>query len=236
MRNVSNEYANLKTEAARVEWMRDFFSRNIHALDRRRKIPQVIDDQCTFDSYELEPGNGTQHKAFNVCKLFAERLAHRLSEGPNGNVGLLMLGLPGCGKTHLAYAILNHVKSTCPGYYVTARELMDFMRERGDESNQVSDRMRGLQSCSVLVIDEIGRSFGTDFERKTLRDIYDARQNRDLPTILITNCDRQELSEVLDDTFVSRLKKLAYDLVFDWDDYRAKTAVGRLKPEDVFAA
>lgn len=236
MKVTYSTYLNCRNEAERIEWMRDLFGRCSRGLDRLRGATQELDPTLTFDGYCVDPMNEHQTKAFRVCKLFAQNLAHRIAEDQNGNIGILMLGSPGCGKTHLASAILNAVAKTCPGYYITARDLMDFMRKPKEDGNSTINRMELLRHVSVLVVDEIGRSFGTDFERKTLRDIFDARQADGLPTILITNCDRPELATVLDETFVSRLKMLTYELEFNWDDYRGKVAVNKRAVEEVFGA
>ena len=230
-----SSYTRLTTEAERIEFLRDYFARNAAALNRKRKTDsQGIDPACTFETYETSPGVPKQVKALKVCKRFADRLIERVVKDQNGGVGLLMQGEPGCGKTHLAYAILNAVAKSCPGYYFTAGDLFDFMRQRDEGENTFASRKQNLKAVSVLVVDEIGRSAVTDFERRVLRDIVEDRFALGLPTILISNLDGKELTEALDKTFTSRLNLMAYRLVFDWEDHRRLKSVMHADPETLF--
>lgn len=234
MRLKSSSYSILKTNAERRDFLADLFARNARSLDVRRGVAQSVFQECTFDAYKTSADVPEQVKAKMVCERFAERLAQRVVEGSNSGIGLLMQGEPGTGKTHLAMAVLNRLRGTFPGYYITAGDFFDFMRRKDDGDNTYGRRMQNFSFVSVLVIDEIGRSSLTDFERKTLRDLYERRFGSGLPTILITNLDSDELSLALDATFTSRLNKYAYQLLFLWEDYRRKTSVFDLDPEELF--
>lgn len=235
MKLKASSYTRLTRDEDRAEYLRDYFARNASALNRKRKgETQGIDPTCTFETYETSPDIPKQIKALKVCKRFADRLVERVVKDQNGGIGLLMQGEPGCGKTHLAYAILNAVSKTCPGYYITAGDLFDFMRLRDEGENTFASRKQNLKAVSVLVVDEIGRSAVTDFERRVLRDIVEDRFALGLPTILISNLDGKELVEALDKTFTSRLNLMAYRLVFDWEDHRRLKSVMHADPEALF--
>lgn len=234
MKLKSSSYAQLKTYNERLDFLADYFARNCHAINIRRGDKQLVLPDCTFDRYQVDPDNANQVKALKVCKRFAERLAHRVITGENGGVGLYMAGETGCGKTHLAMAILNSVRKTFPGYYIPASELFPFLRRKDDGDNTQAKRLENLCAVSVLVIDEIGRSSVSDFERIMLRDLVERRAMADLPTILVTNLDAEEAAEALDKTFISRLYKLAYPLIFDWEDYRRRASLAQMSAEEVF--
>lgn len=235
MKLKASSYIRLTTDEDRAEYLLDYFARNAAALNRKRKgETQGIDPTCTFETYETSPDIPKQIKALKVCKRFADRLVERIVKDQNGGIGLLMQGEPGCGKTHLAHAILNSVASTFPGYYITAGDLFDFMRLRDEGENTFASRKQNLKAVSVLVVDEIGRSAVTDFERRVLRDIVEDRFALGLPTILISNLDGKELVEALDKTFTSRLNLMAYRLVFDWEDHRRLKSVMNADPETLF--
>lgn len=234
MRLNASSYKLLKTDAEREDFLRDYFERNVRSLDIRRKTQQELDPRCTFDAYETTAEIPDQCKAKRVCQLFADRLVSRVVSDRNGGVGILMQGEPGCGKTHLAMAILNAVAKTFPGYYITAMDFFGFMRQKDDGDNTFSRRFKNFCAVSVLVIDEIGRSSVTDFERNVLRDVFEKRFDLGLPTILITNLDGDELTAALDKTFTSRLNKSAYQLLFEWEDYRRKTSIMDADPEALF--
>jgi DNA replication protein DnaC len=150
----------------------------------------------------------------------------------NNNSGkLIMIGKNGTGKTHLAIAALKHM----PGEIYTMFEISSIIRNtytgRGDKTEL--DILDDLSSMKLLIIDEIGRSKGSDSERNWLSYIIDKRHVRNLPLIIISNrhlkrdcqvdggCDKC-LEQYLDSDMISRLVEGGKILTFTGKDHRRK--------------
>jgi DNA replication protein DnaC len=67
----------------------------------------------TFDNFDWKRVNLPLEQRQNLAEVFRE--AHEFAESPDG--WLVLQGVNGCGKTHLAAAIVNYryqIKKNCP--------------------------------------------------------------------------------------------------------------------------
>lgn len=236
MKIKSSEYSTLKTDAQRVAWIADLFERRMMVLRSafRKRYPS---DGMTFENYQLTD-DASQAKALAVCKRFADRIMDRISTDKNAGVGLFFFGLTGTGKTHLSQAILRRTRELgCPGLYITASDLFDLIedvRKNTQAPVSLSKLMDLLTGIAVLVIDEVGVSSWTPAERKRLQQIFDARVDAELPTIIITNLDLDEAKTCIGDRLMSRITGETYPLQCSWSDFRQIKAPSRMSPEELF--
>lgn len=103
---------------------------------------------------------------------------------------LIIAGTVGSGKTSLACAILMHFhKKGLKSMYCIQSDVFTRMRtfiSCGDAIGK-NDYIQSLIDCDLLVIDEIGVQFDTDFEKLAINDLINARYNVRHPTILVSN-------------------------------------------------
>lgn len=209
-----------------------------HALHYER--PLDFDVPC-FSNYEPE----TQEEQHNlaICRRFAERFtdreierekAHNAQEKDwrsKNSLGLLLFGNFGTGKTHLVYSILKELdRQGLPGFYITIPDLFDRISDRVNRID-VADVLGKLGMVSCLVLDEIGVQSGDANEKKRLYQIIDGRIKNGRPTILVTNLDRSELSDLLTDRVASRINLSTYRLLFTG---RNRREVSVRSAEEVF--
>ena len=114
------------------------------------------------------------------------------------NKNLFINGKNGTGKTHLAMCLAKE-----GAVYCLLPELFRLVRENLDDEQKT---INNFGSCKLLILDEVGRQKGTDFERNLLFEIIDKRWNNMLPTTMIGNLSSKEFSDLCGTAILDRLR------------------------------
>lgn len=153
----------------------------IHALS----YLEAVKDK-TFSSFLQEPpgydetARDSLREAHQACRTFADH--------PNG--WMLLTGITGCGKTHLASAIANELaESETPVLMLTVPNLLDRLRATfaPDSPQTFSDMYSLVESVEVLVLDDLGAQSSTPWATEKLFQLLNERHVRELPTVVTTN-------------------------------------------------
>ena len=187
---------------------------------RRAAIPARFTDK-TFESFIAETDR--QRKALDSCKGYAEAFTEHYRDGRC----LMLMGKPGCGKTHLGAAIALYLcrETKYTAVYRTLPGLISDIRSTYDRSEEFSeaDIMRTITRCSLLVLDEIGATKTSEFELALLFNVINARYEDKLPTVIISNLPPAELKTAIGDRCVDRLREGGGIVVgFDWESKRGE--------------
>lgn len=189
----------------------------------------------TFDSFE--PCSSAQQKVLQACREYASNVAR------DAGTGLWLIGPPGTGKTHLGSAIVRHLidERSIGAAIFSGREIIRMLRSTWGKRSEASDWTGGddawpnteegliedLGTISLLVIDEIGASFGSDAEQVQLFEIIDLRYKHRRPTVLLSNLPAKGLKDAIGDRSYDRLREGATVLPCNWDSYRGKPAASK---------
>ena len=121
---------------------------------------------------------------------------------------LLLIGGTGTGKTHISTAIAREIISL--GYDViydsTQNIVNDFEADkfRSGYSQSVPKSEKYLE-CDLLIIDDLGTEFSSQFTLSCLYNLLNTRQNRGLSTIISTNLSAEQLAQKYEDRIYSRI-------------------------------
>ena len=167
---------------------------------------RLIKDQ-SFDNFDLscyekdEQGVDVIKHYFNVAKKFAEEFGTH-------NINLLIMGNCGSGKTHLSSSIAGVVLRR--GFYVVYESAQNIVNDF--EADKFRAGFRGEEpksdkylECELLIIDDLGAEFQTQFSLSCLYTIINTRINRGLSTIISTNLSDAQLSGTYEGRIYSRL-------------------------------
>jgi DNA replication protein DnaC len=135
---------------------------------------------------------------------------------------LVLLGLYGCGKTHMMKAIARAYGSYA--VYMTSSDFEQVLYESMDNNN-LSSTMWKISRAPILLIDDLGAEHGTDLGFAKLRQIIDFRYGLwpEFPLVISSNLNRNGLRK-LDPRIASRLlhDEKSVTRVIKNSDYRAR--------------
>lgn len=142
-----------------------------------------------------------------------------------GGKNLLLTGSVGTGKTHLAIGIMHRVIrqfNMVPRYVTASGFIRGIKSTYGHDCDYTEQEyFNRYSACPLLVIDEIGVKFASDFERASLFELIDNRYNERLPTILISNLTISEITETMGERMMDRLSEGGSVLALNWKSHRA---------------
>lgn len=170
-------------------------SERIHRLEKLRNY-SLMDkqfEQCTFENFEVDEMN---KQYFNLAKKYVEKF----DEMKKQNLGLLLFGAPGTGKTYLAFCIANGLLNRLvPVIAISSIGLLNKIKEtykRYGSEGEV-EIINSLKNASLLVLDDLGAENSTDWAKEKLYEIIDSRYRDKKPIIITTNLSLDQLKEKL---------------------------------------
>ena len=162
--------------------------------------------------YPDTPGTGvdgmsareTMDMVFSVCRDYAEGFT---PHAPN----LLFQGGTGLGKTYLSACIARVVAgkgfSVCYDTASSALELYEkakFSRDSA-EGEQAALRIRRMESCDLMILDDLGTEMLTQMSQSALYTLINNRLVNERPTIISTNLSNEELARRYTPQIASRI-------------------------------
>jgi hypothetical protein len=137
----------------------------------------------------------------------------------------------GTGKTRLACSILNELwaKKTHVRF-LRVQDLLNHLVPGQEEDGETAKWMRLASTATVAVFDDIGNNQASDFARRQLLAIFEARMDYGLRTIWTSNLSLDELKEFFgDDRLPSRIAGNAKVVKMVGPDFRLKKAERRAR-------
>ena len=146
-------------------------------------------------------------------------------------IGLLLFGDVGTGKTYaagcIANALIDRLESVL---FVGMSDVVNRM-----QSNFGTDRdhyMKTLMRPDLLILDDLGAERNTSFGKERVFDVVDKRLLTGKPMIVTTNIPLSVMKQAvdLDDRRIfDRILEVCVPIMFDGDSFRKSTAADNLK-------
>ncbi len=136
---------------------------------------------------------------FDYCLNYAEDFGTS-----SGNI--LMYGDTGLGKTHLSLAIAGEAAKK--GYsviYGSAQNLLSNLENEKFGRSPQSGAEQSMQDCDLLIIDDLGAEFSTQFTVSAVYNIINTRLITSKPTIISTNMSIEEIEDRYSQRVASRI-------------------------------
>ena len=144
---------------------------------------------ASFDNFIVNPGNPVTGRILQNTLTVAGSYAREFPAGLRKQ-GLLFIGDPGTGKTHLAVAVLRRlIARGFEGVFLDYQQLLDQLRQSYDSAAGGGSReaYRLALECEVLLLDDLGAQKITDWVEDTITSIITHRCNHNKPLIATTN-------------------------------------------------
>ena len=156
-------------------------------LEERAQIPPLYRN-ASFENFKTE-GVQELRSVMNDVRTYADTFP----VGPFP--GLLLIGEPGTGKTHLAVAALRRImQKGHEGVFTDYQTLLDRIRAGFDSSSNSSNKeaYRMALDSEVLLLDDLGAHRVIDWVQDTVTSIVTHRCNNRKPLIATTNLPDSE--------------------------------------------
>jgi DNA replication protein DnaC len=209
-------------------------------------LPRLLNEAAIPSRYQgcrLENFQQTSEQLFRAREITANWVREYLSSGSACETGLLFIGPPGVGKTHLAAAALAELirRYRVRGRFIDFTTLLYQIQSTFDSDSQETKQsvLDPVLQADVLVIDELGAQKPTAWVNDVLYLLLNGRYTRKLTTLFTTNfylepevpkgnpLDRGAMTpgpEILEQRIpkmlVSRLWEMALPIEMQSDDHR----------------
>ena len=199
---------------------------------KEKKIEEILNtvntekksllDEYTFDNF-IEGESNKFAKA--VCYAVANDLSYC---NP-----LFLYGHSGLGKTHLLYAIMNHMKKKDPELKIVYKKSETFINELIDaiSNHSTSEFKEKYRSADVLMIDDIQFIAGKESTQEEFFHTFSALYESEKLIILTSDRPPKEINPLMD-----RLRtRFEWGLIADIQppSFELRTAIIKKKSEDI---
>jgi DNA replication protein DnaC len=180
--------------------------------------PQFLADK-TFETFDTR-GMNADEKGRDSLRAAWEG-ARKFAEAPED--WLVLTGVHGCGKTHLASAIANYqIRSGRTVFFAVVPDLLDHLRSTFSPDSKVTyDHVfEAVKTAPLLILDDLGTETGTPWAQEKLYQILNYRYNSRQPTVITV----AGFVEGLEGRLISRLTdpKLSNYIPIFAPDYRSQ--------------
>lgn len=196
-------------------------------FERMQRL-NMLKSMCFQDSalygWTFENDNG-KNPLINKAKTYADKWSDMLSK----NIGLLLWGEIGTGKTYFAACIANALVENCVSVKMTNFSTILNGLFYENNKNQYINR---LNNHNLLIIDDLGIERDTEYALEQVYNIIDARYKSNKPLIITTNLSITEIKNPVDTAhkrIYDRVLEMCVPIKFDGENFRQQKATEKME-------
>ena len=174
--------------------------------------------QCTFENWNHDIGS---EKIFNICSKYASNF----TKAKEDNLGLMLYGEPGNGKTHAVSCIANYLMLRgIPTICVSINKMLERIKETYSSYGKEGEEtvLKSLSNADLLIIDDLGTEQKNEWSAAKIYNIMDSRYRNGLPTIITTNINLKDLENMYQKRAYDRLMEMCTPVLSDGKSIRAQ--------------
>lgn len=199
-------------------------NKDFERMQRLNMLKSMCFQDSTLYCWTFENDNG-RNPLISKAKTYADKWSDMLSK----NIGLLLWGEVGTGKTYFAACIANALVENCVSVKMTnfSTILNDLFYE--NDKNQYIDR---LNNHNLLIIDDLGIERDTEYALEQVYNIIDARYKSNKPLIVTTNLTITEIKNPVDTAhkrIYDRVLEMCVPVKFDGENFRQQKATEKME-------
>lgn len=199
-------------------------SNEFERIQRLNMLKSLCFDDNALYGWTFDEDNG-KNSVMKVAKDYVNKWADVLSN----NVGLLLWGNVGTGKTFFAACIANalieqHISVRMTNFSTILNDLFS-----ETDKNKYLER---LNDHNLLIIDDLGIERDTEYALEQVYNIIDTRYKSGKPLIITTNLTLEELKNPIDvahKRIYDRVLGMCVPVMFNGSNFRNQEAANKME-------
>jgi len=200
--------------------------RQREAFERINRLrTQGIQDR-SFRDWTFENDDGSNPQLTDKARRYCEKWDEMYQD----NIGLLLWGNVGTGKTYFAACIANYlIDRGIPVLMTNFIRLTNALMKLDEDKNTY---IQSLNNYKLLIIDDLGAERQNEYMLEQVYNIIDSRYKSKQPLIITTNLSLSEIKNPVDIKYsriYSRILEMCVAIKCEGADRRKKTFIAKIE-------